>query len=148
MDKSLSIKISLDGNQWCVLAGENLQEGFAGFGNTKEEAWHALGKELFGVPCVCQDCTCDGCKRSKQGAARLDIEARHAEEMRTREDSYLVALGQKSNRIDDQAEELEKLRAELAALREKMAGMVCGTCLGVESERKDCQVCQPAKEGK
>ena len=34
-----------DGNQWCVLHGENLQEGIAGFGSTKDEAWEAFFKE-------------------------------------------------------------------------------------------------------
>lgn len=27
-------KISIDGNQWCALYGENLQDGVAGFGDT------------------------------------------------------------------------------------------------------------------
>jgi len=27
-----------DGNQWCALYGENLQEGVAGFGDTPEQA--------------------------------------------------------------------------------------------------------------
>lgn len=31
---SLHPKITKDGNQWCVLCGDNLQEGIAGFGNT------------------------------------------------------------------------------------------------------------------
>ena len=31
-------KISLDGNQWCALYGENLQEGVAGFGNSPADA--------------------------------------------------------------------------------------------------------------
>ena len=31
---SLPCKIYMDGDQWCVLVGENLQEGIAGFGNT------------------------------------------------------------------------------------------------------------------
>jgi hypothetical protein len=42
------IKISVDGNQWCVLYGENLQDGVAGFGDSPEHAsrdfdvsWHA-----------------------------------------------------------------------------------------------------------
>lgn len=28
----------IDGNQWCVLYGENLQEGIAGFGDTPQKA--------------------------------------------------------------------------------------------------------------
>lgn len=27
-------KVSIDGNQWCVLYGENLQDGVAGFGDS------------------------------------------------------------------------------------------------------------------
>lgn len=30
--------LRLDGDQWCVLYGINLQEGVCGFGKTKEEA--------------------------------------------------------------------------------------------------------------
>lgn len=35
----LKPKIFMDGNKWCVLYCENLQDGIAGFGNT---AWHAV----------------------------------------------------------------------------------------------------------
>ena len=31
-------RISLDGNQWCVLYGENLQDGVAGFGPSPDLA--------------------------------------------------------------------------------------------------------------
>jgi hypothetical protein len=31
-------KLSRDGNQWCWLLGENLQEGIAGFGDTPYDA--------------------------------------------------------------------------------------------------------------
>ena len=31
-------RIYQDGNQWCCLLGENLQEGIAAFGNTPDEA--------------------------------------------------------------------------------------------------------------
>jgi len=34
----LNPKIYKDGNQWCVLYGENIQDGIAGFGNTPHEA--------------------------------------------------------------------------------------------------------------
>lgn len=30
----LKPSISIDGNQWCVLYGDNLQDGVAGFGDT------------------------------------------------------------------------------------------------------------------
>jgi len=40
-------KLTMDGNQWCALYGEDLQDGIAGFGDTAEEAmsnfdnnWH------------------------------------------------------------------------------------------------------------
>jgi hypothetical protein len=31
-------QVFIDGDQWCVLAGDNLQEGVAGFGTTIHEA--------------------------------------------------------------------------------------------------------------
>ena len=31
-------KLSLDGNQWCALYGDNLQDGVAGFGDTPDAA--------------------------------------------------------------------------------------------------------------
>ena len=31
-------KLSLDGNQWCALYGDNLQDGVAGFGDSPEDA--------------------------------------------------------------------------------------------------------------
>ena len=43
----LNPKVSIDGNQWCVLYGENLQDGVAGFGDSPllamfdfNKAWH------------------------------------------------------------------------------------------------------------
>lgn len=35
-------RIFPDGNQWCCLLGENLQEGIAGFGNTAGDACSAF----------------------------------------------------------------------------------------------------------
>lgn len=40
----LKPKISIDGNQWCVLYGENLQDGIAGFGDTPWKAVAAFNK--------------------------------------------------------------------------------------------------------
>jgi hypothetical protein len=49
-------KISIDGNQWCALYGENLQDGVAGFGDTPSDAmrdfdknwmWQKIGKPLL-----------------------------------------------------------------------------------------------------
>lgn len=34
--------ISLDGDKWCVLYGENIQDGVAGFGDTPEKAMSAF----------------------------------------------------------------------------------------------------------
>lgn len=34
----LKPRISIDGNQWCVLFGENLQDGVCGFGDTPYKA--------------------------------------------------------------------------------------------------------------
>lgn len=43
----LKPRICIDGNQWCVLYGENLQDGVAGFGDSPilavydfNQAWH------------------------------------------------------------------------------------------------------------
>lgn len=38
----LKTSISLDGNQWCVLYGDNLQDGVAGFGSSPDEASRAF----------------------------------------------------------------------------------------------------------
>ena len=37
-------RLSLDGNKWCVLYGENLHDGVAGFGDTPELACRAFDK--------------------------------------------------------------------------------------------------------
>ena len=42
----LKVKIEKDGDTWCALVGEDLQCGFAGFGNTPFRALSALGVEL------------------------------------------------------------------------------------------------------
>jgi len=36
--KILKPKIYIDGNQWCVLYGENIQDGVCGFGDTPDKA--------------------------------------------------------------------------------------------------------------
>lgn len=36
--------LSIDGNQWCALYGENLQDGVAGFGDSPQEAMHAFNQ--------------------------------------------------------------------------------------------------------
>ena len=35
-------RLSIDGNQWCALYGENLQDGVAGFGDTPDAACAAF----------------------------------------------------------------------------------------------------------
>lgn len=37
--------LSIDGNKWCALYGENLQDGVAGFGDSPEEAMKAFDAE-------------------------------------------------------------------------------------------------------
>ena len=36
--------LSIDGNQWCALYGENLQDGVAGFGDTPAKAMLAFDR--------------------------------------------------------------------------------------------------------
>ena len=43
--KPLELSLELDGNQWSVLAGSNIQEGVCGFGDTPEEAITEFAKE-------------------------------------------------------------------------------------------------------
>ncbi len=38
----LNISIEMDGDKWCALYGENIEEGCAGFGDTPIEALRAL----------------------------------------------------------------------------------------------------------
>ena len=42
----LKPKVSIDGNQWRVLYGENLQDGVAGFGYTLMEAIYDFNKSF------------------------------------------------------------------------------------------------------
>ena len=37
-----AVTLCLDGDSWCALCGENLQEGVAGFGDTQEDALAAF----------------------------------------------------------------------------------------------------------
>lgn len=46
--RMMKTSISIDGNKWCVLYGENLQDGVAGFGDSPDlasrdfdKAWYA-----------------------------------------------------------------------------------------------------------
>lgn len=40
-------KLSKDGNQWCALFGENLQEGVCGFGDSPAEAMWDFDKNWY-----------------------------------------------------------------------------------------------------
>ena len=40
-------KLSMDGNQWCALYGDNLQEGVAGFGDTPAQAMAEFDKQWY-----------------------------------------------------------------------------------------------------
>ena len=46
----LKAGLSLDGNQWCALYGENLQEGLAGFGDTPEKAMLDFDRNYYHQP--------------------------------------------------------------------------------------------------
>ena len=41
--------LSIDGDQWCALYGENLQEGVAGFGDTPAKAMAAFDAAWYGA---------------------------------------------------------------------------------------------------
>lgn len=45
------IRVFRDGDQWCALAGRNIREGFAGFGDTPQEACGNLLKGNY-VPAL------------------------------------------------------------------------------------------------
>ncbi len=50
-----SLKISIDGDMYCVLMGENLQEGIAGFGKTLQEAMDKFDNNFY-KPLKKEDC--------------------------------------------------------------------------------------------
>lgn len=41
-------KLHMDGNKWCALYGDNLQDGCAGFGDTPDEAMAAFDAAWMG----------------------------------------------------------------------------------------------------
>ena len=45
--ESLQPRITKDGNQWCCLYGENLQEGIAGFGDTPHSAILDFNRAMY-----------------------------------------------------------------------------------------------------
>ena len=40
-------KLSIDGDQWCALYGDNLQDGVAGFGNSPSAAMQDFNKQWY-----------------------------------------------------------------------------------------------------
>ncbi len=44
----LKPRFFIDGNLWCALYGENLQDGIAGFGKTPADAAHDFDREFNG----------------------------------------------------------------------------------------------------
>lgn len=40
----LKPELKIDGNKWCALYGDNLQDGIAGFGNSPSDAMHDFDK--------------------------------------------------------------------------------------------------------
>jgi len=40
-------KLSIDGNQWCALYGDNLQDGVAGFGDSPSDAMFDFDRAWF-----------------------------------------------------------------------------------------------------
>ena len=45
----LNPRLSIDGNQWCALYGDNIQDGVAGFGDSPELAYEVFDK-AWGAP--------------------------------------------------------------------------------------------------
>ena len=45
-DDLLNVRVFKDGNKWCALHGEDLQEGTAGFGCTPQDALRHLADNL------------------------------------------------------------------------------------------------------
>lgn len=43
----LKPRLFLDGNQWCVLHGKDLQEGLAAFGDSPSEAMYAFNQAYY-----------------------------------------------------------------------------------------------------
>jgi hypothetical protein len=44
------VQLSLDGDQWCALIGNNLQDGLSGFGDSPMLALKALQAEIKSTP--------------------------------------------------------------------------------------------------
>lgn len=46
--KKLGAEIKKDGDEWCCVSGNNIQEGICGFGKTPYDAVTAFRKEFYG----------------------------------------------------------------------------------------------------
>ena len=60
-------RVFTDGNAWCALLGEDLQQGVAGFGKSPDKACEDFDVAWF----TCADTTCEGvrcpkCQKAKQ----------------------------------------------------------------------------------
>ena len=42
----MMVDVFVDGDKWCALLGDNLQEGLAGFGDTPSEALRDLANQI------------------------------------------------------------------------------------------------------
>ncbi len=58
-------RLSIDGNQWCALFGENLQDGVVGFGQSPEEAYADFDSEWH-KPLLRTDITKPRCAQDDQ----------------------------------------------------------------------------------
>jgi hypothetical protein len=43
----LKPRLSIDGNQWCALYGDNLQDGVAGFGDSPDDAYADFDRNWY-----------------------------------------------------------------------------------------------------
>ena len=44
---TFEVYLSLDGNMWCALVGDDIQSGWCGFGPSKRDAIANLGIDMF-----------------------------------------------------------------------------------------------------
>jgi hypothetical protein len=59
-----TIQLFKDGNQWCALEGENLQEGTAGFGTSPSEALIQLAEAI--ALHADKHTTCSNCEQMRE----------------------------------------------------------------------------------
>jgi len=52
-------KIYIDGDKWCALYGENIQDGVCGFGDTPEKAMHEFDRNWQSFACQPKNITRD-----------------------------------------------------------------------------------------